>query len=394
MILPNRSALHATLETHVTHDVLIVGGGLAGSLAAWRLATTRHQLQLAVVESGPTLGGCHTWSFHDTDLGEDVRRWIAPLIVARWPRHEVRFPGGTRRLAGAYASITSDRLHGVIAPVLGDRLRLDSPVEHVTPAHVTLRSGETLTARLVIDSRGACHMDMPFGWQTFLGQDFELETAHAMEWPVLMDATVPQSGGFRFMYLLPWSATRVLVEDTLYADDPSIDAADRRQRIADYVRVRGWRVRQVVREERGALPIPLAGRGEAFWPDRTARIGTRAGLFHPTTGYSLPDAAATADLLTRLDLDDPDGVYHALHARALRAWRDRTFFRLLNRLLFRAAAPESRIRVLEQFYRRPEALIARFYAARLSWFDQCRLLAGRPPVPLVKALAHWRGHAS
>jgi lycopene beta-cyclase len=209
-----------------------------------------------------------------------------------------------------------------------------------------------------------------------------------------MDATVPQTGGFRFIYVLPWSARRLLVEDTLYSDVPSIDAADRRRAVADYVAERGWNVRRLIHEERGALPIPLSGSGGAFWPDRIVRIGLRAGLFHPTTGYSLPDATAAADLLTGLDLADADGVYRTVKGLALRLWRERAFFRLLNRLLFRAAEPELRVHVLEQFYRRPEALIARFYAGRLSWSDRCRLLAGRPPVPLGRALAHvWAGES-
>ncbi|MCC6990951.1 MAG: FAD-dependent oxidoreductase, partial [Acidobacteria bacterium] len=47
-------------------DVVIVGGGLAGSLAAWRLRTTRPDRAVTLVEAGPALGGNHTWSFHAT----------------------------------------------------------------------------------------------------------------------------------------------------------------------------------------------------------------------------------------------------------------------------------------------------------------------------------------
>ena len=45
----------------------------------------------------------------------------------------------------------------------------------------------------------------------------------------------------------------------------------------------------MVREECGSLPIPLGGDIGAFWRDDVVRLGMRAGLFHPTTGYSLPD---------------------------------------------------------------------------------------------------------
>jgi len=372
-------------------DVVVVGGGLAGSLAAWRLATAHPNLSVRLVEGGPRLGGNHTWSFHDTDLSPGAHHWVAPLVAARWPRHEVRFPRGSRVLSGAYLSITSSRLHEVIAPALGSRLHLEARVAHLGVHSVTLESGEEIQARLVIDARGALEPPVPVGWQTFVGQELELEADHGLEQPILMDATVPQVGGFRFVYVLPWTARCVLVEDTLYADTPAIDHVTCRQAIADYVTRRGWAVRHMIREEAGALPIPLDGRGEAFWPDGTVRIGMRAGLFHPTTGYSLPDAVATAELLAEMDLGDRDRVYQRVRQVALGEWRRRGFFRLLNRLLFRAARPAERFRVLEQFYQRPEPLIARFYACRTTWLDRARVLAGRPPVPIGRALAHLRG---
>lgn len=294
-------------------------------------------------------------------------------------------------LSGAYLSITSSRLHDVIAPALGHRLQLGARVAELGVQTVTLESGEEIQANLVIDARGAFEPPVPVGWQTFVGQELELEAEHGLAQPILMDATVPQAGGFRFIYVLPWSARRVLVEDTLYADTPTIDRMTCRQAIADYVVRRGWAVRHVLREESGALPIPLGGRGEAFWPDQTVRIGMRAGLFHPTTGYSLPDAVATAELLAGMDLSDRDRVYQRVKQVALGKWRQRGFFRLLNRLLFRAARPAERFRVLEQFYQRPEPLIARFYAGHVTWLDRARVLAGRPPVPIGRALAHLRG---
>jgi lycopene beta-cyclase len=372
-------------------DLVIAGGGLSGSLAAWRLAATRPELNVLLLEREATLGGSHTWSFHDTDIDASDRQWVAPLIEAHWATHEVRFPRRARVLSGGYASITSSRLHSVVATALGDRVRFGCDIASIGPNEVTLAGGDTIDARVVIDARGgSAKPPVPCGWQTFLGQELILDHDHGLRAPILMDATVAQDGGFRFVYVLPWSARALLVEDTLYADTPAIDDGERRERIARYARERGWGVQQVVREERGALPIPLAGELEDVWSDDTIRIGVRAGLFHPTTGYSVPDAVATASLLSAMPLGDSFEVMMAIRGLASERWSRRAFFRLLNRMLFVAAAPESRVNVLEQFYRRPEPLIARFYAAELNWFDRCRLLAGRPPVPLGKALAQLR----
>jgi lycopene beta-cyclase len=375
----------------VAADVVIVGGGLAGSLAAWRLVTARPGLDVALLEQGATLGGNHTWSLHDGDITAAQWQWLTPIVRQRWPRHAVAFPARARVMEQGYASLSSERLHAVIAPALGPRLRLGVDVREVSRHRVVLADGQTIDAGVVIDARGPAPAPVPLGWQTFLGQEIECAVPHGVDRPMLMDATVPQDEAFKFVYVLPWDRHRLLVEDTAYADAPGVDEVAARRALAAYVERQGWTVRTVVREERGSLPIPLGGDGEAFWSGDVPRLGLRAGLFHPTTGYSLPDAVATADLLCTVDPFDAGRVYSTVRAFAIARWRDRAFFRLLNRLLFRAAAPSARVRVLEQFYGRPADLIGRFYAARLTRLDRVRLLSGWPPVPLHRALAQLGG---
>jgi lycopene beta-cyclase len=86
-------------------------------------------------------------------------------------------------------------------------------------------------------------------------------------------------------------------------------------------------------------------------------------------------------------------LFRLFRERASTLWKDRSFYQLLNRMLFRAAAPDRRYRVLEHFYRLPEPLIGRFYAARLTALDKLRIVSGRPPVPIGRALAALRAAA-
>jgi len=110
-------------------------------------------------------------------------------------------------------------------------------------------------------------------------------------------------------------------------------------------------------------------------------------MFHPTTGYSLPDAVRTAMLVAALPDVTAPALTEALRAHARNAWDTRGFYRLLSRMLFRAAEPNQRVRVFERFYGLDEQLIGRFYAARSTTFDRMRILAGKPPVPVRRALA-------
>ena len=161
-----------------------------------------------------------------------------------------------------------------------------------------------------------------------------------------------------------------------------------RWEIARYAEGLGLRIARVVSEEEGVLPVVLDGDIEAFWKAGGAipRSGLRAALFHPTTGYSLAEAAGLALAVTEA-ASDAASLFQLTRERSTSLWRRSGFLRLLNRMLFRAALPEERYRVLRRFYALAEPLIERFYADRSTLADKVRLLTGRPPVPVARALA-------
>jgi lycopene beta-cyclase len=370
-------------------DVILAGGGLANALIAWRLHMTRPSLRFLLVEQSAHIGGNHTWSFHDSDFDATQHQWIAPFVSTRWPSYQVIFPEFARKLEGGYASISSATLASVIGSALGTSLRLNAPIEKLTPTAVHLAGGEVLHARAVIDGRGMRPTKrLALGYQTFLGQEVRLSAPHGLTTPVIMDASVEQQGGYRFVYVLPFDKDRLLIEDTHYVDTPAWEPDRLRANISAYASARGWCIEKILREENGSLPIVLAGDIKGFWGDLNGQpcAGLRAGLFHPTTGYSLPHAVRLAEQIASLDNLTAQALFNTIREGASREWRQQRFFRLLNRMLFLAGDADHRWRVMQRFYHLPAPLIARFYAGALTWSDKARLLSGKPPVPVGQAL--------
>jgi lycopene beta-cyclase len=260
----------------------------------------------------------------------------------------------------------------------------------VRPDGVRLASGEIVPGRLVVDGRGrADTRHFAVRWQKFLGLELDLHRPHGLDAPVLMDATVEQLDGYRFLYVLPLAPRRVLVEDTCYSDGPELAVEALRDRVLDYARSQDFAVAGVAREEAGVLPIVLGGDVRAFWSAAAGdapRSGMSAMLCHHTTGYTLPEAVQVAERVAVAPQLESASVARTLRDYALVRWREQRLFRLLNRLMFEAAEPGMRWRTLQHFYRLPEPVIARFYAGRPSATDALRVLSGRPPVRLGPAL--------
>lgn len=373
-------------------EIILVGGGLQNCLIAKSVLTARPQTRLLLVESADRLAGDHIWCFHAQDLPVAVERACDDFVEHRWDSYDVKFPAFSRRLQSGYAMMTSDRVRRAVETAFrgssNARRLLGAEVISSQPGSVELRTGQQFAAPLVIDSCGPASLgltnarrDISFAFQKFLGLELELAFPHQLSRPTLIDATVPQLDGFRFVYLLPLSPSRLLVEDTYFSTDAELDFAQLERRVMEYVQSRELRVKRVVRRESGVLPLPL-GRMPAPNVATTPRGllvtgGYAGGWFHPTTGYSTPGAARLAEYLmntqpSRVSAEGINGLRRDLLQQA-------RFGIWLNRLMFRAFNADDRYAPLEHFYGLPPETIERFYALKMTTPDRMRLFCGKPP---------------
>ena len=393
-IRPDRLELDAMAST-ISCDLAILGGGLAGGLAALAIKARHPDMDVKLVEAGERIGGNHIWSFFGSDVGAANRPLVADLVAHAWPDYDVAFPAHRRTITQSYYSIESERLDRAVRRVLPPGALLTGRrVAAASPTAAVLADGDRIEGA-VIDARGTGDLSLlELGWQKFLGREIRLDAAHGLDRPAVMDATVAQLDGYRFMYALPFGPAQIFLEDTYYSGSPGLDAPALRERIDAYAAARGWPTLHVEREEAGVLPVAMGGDFEGYWRSGgagVAKIGMRAGLFHPTTGYSLPDAIRTAALLADRRDYSAAGLHGATHRLARRTWRARGFYRMLDTMLFKAAEPDERYRVLERFYRLDPRLIGRFYAGKSTVIDKARILTGRPPVPIGRAVRALAG---
>lgn len=376
--------------------MVILGAGLSGLLTAWRCLELNPKLKITLIDANSEIAGDHTWSFNLNDIDTELQKWVRPFIAHQWDAYDVKFPTRQRTLNITYCTGNSETLKSCVRPLIDSgrlSLKLNSRVQDIGEDIVFLEGGEEIQSALILDARGfEPNPERYLGYQKFVGHVIRTEQPHGVERPIIMDATVPQLGGYRFVYCLPYSDTELLVEDTYYADGADMKSQEVDARIRDYIESQlNITSYEVARRETGILPITIAIKPDVYAP---MSIGIRGGYYHAVTGYSFPDAAKVADKLAHQILSLVNGgqkitnrnLQLAMQNMQREHYSAERFFRLLNRMLFRAAKPQERYMVLQRFYGLGEGLIERFYAGDLTWRDKVRILIGKPPVPVFKAL--------
>ncbi|GAC1368830.1 MAG: hypothetical protein NVSMB30_06040 [Hymenobacter sp.] len=197
-----------------------------------------------------------------------------------------------------------------------------------------------------------------------------------------MDFRGEQHHEARFMYVLPFTPRRALVEYTLFSEAllprAAYEAAIRAYLHDD----RGLAHYRVLTEEAGAIPMtdhPLPARHGPH----LIHLGTRGGRAKPSTGYAFKRIQQqSARLVSALASTghpptDPTG--------------DRWQFRLFDTLLLdimQRQGETTRDIFRQLFERNPVERIFRFLDETTSWADNLRVMRSVAPGPFLRSIAH------
>lgn len=382
---PTRQVVDAEL------DILIIGAGLSGLCLAYCLKKLQPTLKVLTIEAEHSLNHEATWSFHNGDI-LNFSFW-SNFIDNSWDNYDVRF-SREQVIEQSYSTIQSQSFFQKMRSELGENLILGTSINQLRAHSVQTDGGQTITAKIVIDARSQFPysrrqmLQRGWGFQKFYGIEIRTEQPHGLVRPVLMDASVPQKDGYRFVYVLPLSSSVLLVEDTYYSNTADLAIESLHSELLKFAASKGWHPSEILRTEKGILPVPTSIHPieDLDAPDSPLKIGAGAGFYHPITGYSLLWSSRVAQELA--SIDNPTAInYRQVLARLHRErQKQERFYLFLNRLMFFGSETRNRRNIFERFYQLPSSTIARFYAGRTNWFDRCRLLVGKPPIPVLAAV--------
>ena len=385
--------------------IALIGGGLHNLLLAVRLLKLQHEhrlpssrrVEIEIFESQSQFDSNKTISCHASDIPVHWESELAPFWRRTWPSYQVRFAQGPfSTIPIGYRSLDlaalARHIETAAAPAGQLKIHFDSVIAAVPPGFDLVIDSASIPGAQPTGTRGV---------QQFFGQTLSFREPHNISLPIVMDSTVPQVGGYCFVYVLPMTDHELLIEDTRLLGIQQV-WQNLAEGVPAYLNQLGLANHDctVVHEERGTLPIPLCSfnrwRGTA--PKHAAkaeaqviRVGFRAGYFHPTTGYSLPLALRSIDSLCK-DIEVacqsngasrpgvPAFFYAPNYEQFTRSCRSSWGVALIfNRFLLWGFRPDEAHNAFAYFYQLPLAFIQRFYRAELRLRDLKTILSRLPP---------------
>lgn len=199
-----------------------------------------------------------------------------------------------------------------------------------------------------------------------------------------MDFRVEQQGQTRFVYVLPFSETRALVEFTVFS--PALLAQEEYDRaLKDYLD-RFLKIKAFTIEEQEFGVIPMTD--HAFQPqgaDGIISIGTAGGFVKASSGYAFLRTQRKVRVFVedwvRKGRPDPQ------------VFQSSRQFRVLDAIFLRVLAEDGglgQVVFSRLFDKLPAALVLAFLDEDTTFWENLRLVGAPPPGPFLRAAFCWR----
>lgn len=353
-------------------DIAIIGGGSAGITLAAKLKSC----SAVVVEPRTPIERDCSWALW---ADSDQEQQLAPAIKGSWKQWRLIDHQSEVRHCSNHYRYTSLSAAQYITHCEGNLTEGVALVRAAAEDIVTAGDGGSFTAAgqhyraaQLYDSRPPKMAEDSLK-QHFLG--WEIRTKSTIRHPdvaTLMDFRVDQSRGLHFIYVLPFSDRRLLVESTMISKNFE-DKAWYRQAITQWLREQNIEIEENLGEETGVIPMQTVAPLDAG----IATIGAASGAVRLSSGYAFTGIQAQ---ITKLAEGISSGQYAVPRPISPALIR---MDKIFNGVL--VAQPELGVSLMMHTARALDADgFARFMLGCATTMDWTKVIMAMPKLPFLK----------
>ena len=373
------------------YDMLICGGGAAGLILAYRLHQDPHfkNHTILILDSDSKNANDRTWSFWEQEEGP-----LESIVKHQWNHAVFKAPSCHQKLTldpYSYKMIQGIDFYNFIHPILKANPSIEFLQTKVTSiesekkfsrVHTEAGSFEAphVFSSLYNPNWVSSQKRYPVLQQHFLGWVVETETNCFEAGEItFMDFDIPESGETRFMYVLPFSSKRALLEDTFFS--ATVKSKETYETaIKNYLKKIDAGTYRIVEKEQGSIPMTAY----PFHQHNTSsllHIGTAGGWTKASTGYTFQNTLEQTERL--VSFLKSGQALNQFHSSSKFAFYDLLFLDVLARY----NADGQRLFQL-MFQNNPVQRIFKFLSNKTSFLDDIRIMRSFPISWFLSAL--WK----
>ena len=280
-------------------DLVILGGGCAGLSLARELSNTLSWNQRTlIIESRTNYSNDHSWCFW-TPKDPILRQTLEPMIDNTWEQWRFSGVGFSKvhtSLGKYYCHISANSFyqHALSSVYNHKDIELKCGKKAIiikncgSGSTIQLDDGSCVYASRVIDTRPIIYQDASQAqvWQIFFGYEIETQQDFFDDATVgLMENLTPQPQATEFIYTLPFTKKRALIELTQFSSKlfNPMELVDPLNRyLAQHIGKNKFRI---LRSEYACLPMGLKYELRST-SQHYHYAGISAGAIRPATGYA------------------------------------------------------------------------------------------------------------
>lgn len=281
----------------MSYDYIIAGSGCAGLMLAYKLALDPYfdNHQILLIDKDTKTSNDRTWCYWEKGEGT----WDC-ILTKEWNR--VYFGSETYKKSipldeYKYKMVRGADFYNFVKKVLKEKANIHFLHQEIVDINDNGPSVQVTTSTSVFETKKVFSSlfdpkvinrtdKYPYLKQHFVGWfvDTEKDVFNENE-ATFMDFDIPQQGNTRFMYILPLSPNKALVEYTLFSEDLLL-YEDYEKSIETYmVEKYGFLSFKITEKESGNIPMtsfPFENNNTA----NVLHIGSAGGWSKPSTGYT------------------------------------------------------------------------------------------------------------
>lgn len=370
-------------------NYIFTGGGASALILAYRMIHDPffNDKSILMIESSEKNTNDRTWCFWEKGKGE----WD-DILEKSWDKVSFKSNVYSENLSIApysYKMIRSSRLYRKVLDQLKERKNITMLSDQVIDikqdklgATVLTLDGTYQTEKVVnsipFDQSYKSQQKFPLLQQHFLGWFIETEEACFNDsQPTLMDFTVAQKDHTRFMYILPESPYRALLEYTLFSKT-LLTNEEYEAEIRNYLIKKGITNYTITKKEQGVIPMTAY----QFWKhnsEHLINIGTAGGWSKASTGYTFMNITKkTKDLTEFLKTEKSFKKFH----KTKKFWfYDLLLLDVLSKYNHFGAQIFGLL-----FKRNSIQKIFKFLDEETNFREDIKIMIGMPPLKFMRAL--------